>query len=192
MVLPGRIGHPAELIVRTLLLALMVGLFLIAAVLFTFAVGPLVKPGAPAATQAFPASALPETVVGTAGKAPLWLRRVNDLRSETGLQLVVEEPERSAMAAAHVQYMLLNVLDEGFWHGETEGRPGYSPAGHQAALNSNLAWVENMLLSPAEAVTIWQNSPEHLERMLAPGLQQVGFALACNRVHCAAALYVGP
>lgn len=176
---------------RTLIAILIVGLLLIAAALLTFIIGPLAEISIVEMPVVTPASVSLEVVGSAEGITPLWLVRLNDLRAHAGLPPVVEDSARSTMAAQHVQYMLWNVLEEGFWHGETPGRPGYSAGGQQAAEQSNLAWVENMLLSPAEAVTIWQESPEHRERMLAPGLQQVGFALACNPRHCAAALYVG-
>jgi uncharacterized protein YkwD len=162
-------------------------------ILFTYAAEPMIA-GVPTPGPGGQSFDWPETVVRqvTGTEDSLWLERLNDLRTRHGLASVQVADRLSGLARQHALYMLLNAPYEGAWHGENPRSPGYSPEGQQAAENSNLVWVENAQLGPAEAITIWQDSPEHRALLLTPQLQRVGFALACDEHNCAAVLYVGP
>jgi uncharacterized protein YkwD len=172
---------------RPLLLLLLAAGGLLAAILFTFWVAPLAESLLPP-TPTFP----PRLASPPVEDDGAWLARLNDLRQDSDLAPVSEDPTRTALASLHVGYMLANVPAEGLWHGENPGSLSYTEEGDRAARSSNLAWVENGLLAPAEAIAIWEASPDHLQRMLAPALAQVGFALGCDSRNCAAVLYVGP
>lgn len=172
---------------RLLLLAILAAGGLLAAVLFAYLVTPLAGSSLP------PTPTFPPLPAGFSSESDhAWLARLNALRQDSGLAQVSEDPLRSALAYLHVRYMLDNVPYEDLWHGETPGNPSYTEEGDRAARNSNLAWVEGGLLAPAEAIAIWEGSPDHRQRMLAPALAQVGFALGCDEHNCAAVLYVGP
>lgn len=178
---------------RALLFSIFI-LLLAGGVLFTFVAEPLVGLIAPHLPTSDPSLVWPETVLRqtTGTEETLWLERLNELRNGQELAPVQVDERLSELARQHALYMLLNAPYEGAWHGENPHSPGYSPQGQQAAEHSNLAWVENAQLGAAEAITIWQDSPQHRERLLNPQLRQVGFALACDARNCAAALYLGP
>jgi uncharacterized protein YkwD len=172
---------------RLFFLLLLAAVGLMAAVLLIFMITPLAKPSLPPAL-----SSSPRATRSTAEDDQAWLKRLNDLRLGYGLAPVNEDPIRTELAALHVRYMLDNVPYEDLWHGETPGNPSFTEEGDRAARNSNLAWVAGGLMAPAEAIAIWEASPDHRQRMLAPALSQVGFALGCDAHNCAAVLYVGP
>jgi uncharacterized protein YkwD len=116
-----------------------------------------------------------------------WLERFNYYRQAAGVPAVVESPAYSADLAKHVTYMLLNVPSEGLWHGETPGRPGYTPEGAQAAAESNLAFGYP---TPAASIDGWMASIHHRFGMLNPDLITTGFGFGCDSQACSAGLNV--
>ena len=121
-----------------------------------------------------------------------WLERFNYYRQAAGLPPVVESSAYSVDLAKHVNYMLLNVPAEGLWHGETPGRPGYTPEGHQAAAESNLFWFPSgaSYTTPAVAIDGWMGSIYHRFGMLNPELVTTGFGIGCDTQNCGAGLNV--
>ena len=135
-------------------------------------------PPAPSATPA--AGPVPPLPAG-------WLARFNAYRAAAGLPPVVEDPQLTAGAVAHVNYMLQNP-DE-YKHDETPGAPGFTPAGQQAARDGNL-FRASPGFTVAAALDGWMASLYHRFGMLNPQLTRSGFALACDTRGCAAALNV--
>lgn len=122
-----------------------------------------------------------------------WLDRLNYYRGVAGLPPVPESAGFSADLAKHVNYMLLNVPAEGLWHGETPGRPGYTPEGDQAAAESNLYWYPSGAsygANPAMAIDGWMASIKHRYGMLHPDLTLTGFSFGCDSKNCGAGLNV--
>lgn len=117
-----------------------------------------------------------------------WLERFNVYRDASGLLPVVEDPVYSSDLAKHVNYMLLNP-DDILWHGETPGRPGYSPEGAQAAAESNL-WFPGPNTTAATAIDVWMGSMHHRFGMLRPELTTTGFAIGCDSQNCGTGLNV--
>jgi hypothetical protein len=118
-----------------------------------------------------------------------WLERFNYYRTSVGLNPVVEDPGYSEDLNKHANYMLLNVPEEGLWHGETPDRPGYTPEGAQAAAESNL-WFPGADTSPAIAIDVWMASLYHRYGMLKSTLTTTGFAMACDNLYCGTGLNV--
>ena len=118
-----------------------------------------------------------------------WLERVNYYRQVAGLSPVVESQAYNADLAKHVAYMLFNVPTEGLWHGETPGRPGYTPEGNQAAKESNLLFGGRGI-TPAQAIDAWMGSIQHRYGILRPDLTTTGFGLGCDSQNCGAGLNV--
>jgi hypothetical protein len=116
-----------------------------------------------------------------------WLARLNAYRASAGLQPVVEDASLSRDLAKHTQYMLLNPDD--IWHGETPGRPGYTPEGHQAASESNL-WFTGSDTTATTAIDVWMSSIPHRFGLLNHNLAAIGFAIACDSQHCGTGLNV--
>lgn len=116
-----------------------------------------------------------------------WLERLNLYRSAAGLPAVIEEPSYSDDLASHVNYMLLNPDD--IWHGESPDRPGYTPEGAQAAVESNLLFTGSGA-TDATAIDFWMGSVYHRYGMLRPELAATGFASDCNSEHYAFGLNV--
>src|SRR5690349_24542651 len=68
------------------------------------------------------------------------IARLNVLRAQNALPLLVENPVLNEGCQAHARYMALNGgWDEPNAHDETPGRRGYTDAGAQAARRSVLA-----------------------------------------------------
>ena len=118
-----------------------------------------------------------------------WLGRFNYYRNAAGLPAVTEGVSYSEDLAKHVHYMLLNVPDEGLWHGETSDRPGYTPEGAQAAAESNL-WFSGPDFTPVDAIDGWMASVRHRYGMLHHDLVTTGFAIGCDSQHCATGMNV--
>jgi uncharacterized protein YkwD len=119
-----------------------------------------------------------------------WLERFNVYRSAAGLPLLVEDAEFSADLQKHANYMLLNVPQEGLWHGETPGNPGYTPEGDQAARESNIWFSNNPNTVAATAIDVWMGSKGHRYGMLRPDLLVTGFAIDCDDNNCGTGLNV--
>lgn len=116
-----------------------------------------------------------------------WLERFNLYRAAAGLPPVTEDLAYSDALAKHVNYMLLNPDD--IWHGETPGRPGYTPEGAQAAAESNL-WFTGPGTTDATAIDKWMRSVCHRYGMLRPELTATGFGSGCDSEYCAFGLNV--
>ncbi|MCC7355986.1 MAG: hypothetical protein IT330_19775 [Anaerolineae bacterium] len=125
--------------------------------------------------------------ISYAGLPEHWLERLNYYRRAADLPPLTEAPSFSVDLAKHVAYMLLNPDD--IFHGETPGRPGYTPEGNRAAAESNLYWYAGPI-PPPDPIDTWMESLPHRYGILHHGLQTAGFALACNSQHCGAGLNV--
>ena len=126
-------------------------------------------------------------VTGAPGLPENWLERLNYYRRAAGLPELREVPAFSADLAKHVTYMLLNPDD--IYHGETPGRPGYTPEGNRAAAESNLYWYAGPA-PPPDPIDTWMESLPHRYGLLHHELQTTGFALGCDGRHCGAGLNV--
>lgn len=99
------------------------------------------------------------------------IARLNVLRAQNALPLLVENPVLNEGCQAHARYMALNGgWDEDNAHDETPGRRGYTDAGAQAARRSVLAgpggWTD-----PHP----WTGSEEHLRLIMDPELEETGY-----------------
>ena len=119
-----------------------------------------------------------------------WLSRLNDYRSAAGLNAVTEEAAYSADLANHVNYILLNITSEPIFHGETQGRPGFTPEGHRAAAESNLFAGFGGAHTQTYVIDAWMNSLYHRYGLLNPDLHMTGFAMSCDKQYCGAGLNV--
>lgn len=112
------------------------------------------------------------TVEATQVPTPAWLGYVNLLRAEGALQPLVENAGWSLGSEAHSRY---TVKTDSITHSEDNASPWYSPEGHDAARNGNLAatvWYE---APPQWAIDYWITAPFHALPMLDPQLQAIGF-----------------
>jgi len=103
-----------------------------------------------------------------------WLTTVNYYRSLAGLSGVVENPEWSAGAVAHSQYMVRNQV---LSHDEDAGNPWTSPAGKAAANNGNVALNSSASATPRQVIEQWMTAPFHSIGLLRPNLRQTGFGM---------------
>lgn len=105
-----------------------------------------------------------------------WLSTVNYFRSMAGQPPVVENSARSAAAANHSCYMLLN----GISHGEIPGNPGYTPEGNDAGTHGNVAVSSAFNTTARSHIELWMTGPYHAIGVLRHRLQSVGFAKCDN------------
>lgn len=106
-----------------------------------------------------------------------WLGRINEIRTGSQLQPVVEEPAWSAGILAHLEYMRQTPsnFDTGPYrsaHTENPASPFYSEEGAKEAESSDLGGGHTNV----EAIDGWLGAPFHAIGMLRPTLKRVAFA----------------
>ena len=105
-----------------------------------------------------------------------WIGVVNAYRSMSGLGLVTENPTWSAEGRDHSCYMLLN----GISHHEVPGNPGYTPGGHTAGMNGNVAVSSSVTATPRSHIELWMTGPFHAIGVLRHNLNSSGFGLCAS------------
>jgi hypothetical protein len=147
------------------------------------------------ATVMFALLALPCAVVATpaaATTASQAIALLNAQRVANGLPAgITENPVWSEGCRLHIAYLVrnrFNIANGVSPHQEDPTRPGYTPEGADAAANAELAWTENQRgeATGGEAWTHagggpWEDAPFHLQAILDPDLQTVGYADGCLR-----------
>lgn len=100
---------------------------------------------------------------------------VNAERQANGLPRVRESPPLSAGCAQYDNYRRLNgSLEDAFTlHGETPGRPGYTPAGAEAATHSLLN-AGDRVADGFAAGDVFDDAPNHLVALMDPAVAVVG------------------
>jgi hypothetical protein len=120
---------------------------------------------------------------------PGWLGYVNYFRSLAGVAPAVENDDFSAADLLHAQYM---VGRDQLTHDETPGA-FYTPAGDEAAANSNVMASSNSATDDLHAIDVWMTGPFHALAVIDPQLLETGFGSARDAegsIRMAAALNV--
>jgi uncharacterized protein YkwD len=103
-----------------------------------------------------------------------WLVYLNQFRTSTGLESLVENDEWSSGGWLHSRYMVKN---DYVGHSEDPGNPWYSPEGHAAAQNGNV-FVASWADAPDETpIDFWMTAPFHAISMIDPQLHSSGFGI---------------
>ena len=105
-----------------------------------------------------------------------WIGVVNAYRSMSGLGPVTENPTWSAEGRDHSCYMLLN----GISHHEVPGNPGYTPGGHTAGMNGNVAVSSSVDATARSHIELWMTGPFHAIGVLRHNLTSSGFGLCAS------------
>lgn len=116
---------------------------------------------------------------------------LNAQRVEHGFPPVSHNPKLSEGCKAHNRYMKRN----GFDHGETPGKPGYSLAGAGEGEFSYSAEVLSYGGYPPSGSNPWENAPIHLYLMLLPANNLAGYddsEFSCMRMGRTSAGNDGP
>ncbi len=125
--------------------------------------------GAVVPAQATPVSGADDSV--TSAEAIAFL---NTQRAANGLPAdIVENPAWSDACAKHARYFELNGWGSNP-HDEDPTKPGYTPAGQQAARSSVLGGTYD-----DSGENPWEAAPIHLMQLLGPGLAETGYAPGC-------------
>jgi uncharacterized protein YkwD len=128
-----------------------------------------------------------------------WLGALNAYRAMVRLDPVTVDPKLSAGDLAHAKYLVTNFASEivrgeslgGGMHREDPSRPGYSEAGREAGLHSD---VNEWIATPGSRKTVswaidsWMTAPFHRANILNPALHRVGYGEYCNRGVCVAVM----
>jgi hypothetical protein len=137
----------------------------------------------------FNSSSVQAAEVRPSSIAASWLDTVNYYRLASDLPPVKEDPQRTAMSKAHVNY-LANTPKEFYVgayesaHTENPASPFYSELG--AKSGSNIAWSN--LGTESNFIDQWMAAPFHTMGILRENLETSGFAVASGP---ATASYVG-
>ncbi|MCC7077623.1 MAG: hypothetical protein IT198_10905 [Acidimicrobiia bacterium] len=124
------------------------------------------------------ADGIPATAATTTTPGPLWptgdwLATLNFYRAQAGLAPVGNSASRSAGAAAHAKYQVLN---NAISESEDPAKPGYSAAGNAAAAVGNLAIGDARAALPAATdVESLFTAPQSAVSMLETDLESVGY-----------------
>lgn len=100
-----------------------------------------------------------------------WLGIVNAYRSMSGVPPIVAEPAWTAGAQAHSCYMIANDIS----HAEIPGQPGYSPEGHEAGVNGNVAVSGSVDADARSHIDLWMTGPFHAIGVLRPTLTRSAY-----------------
>ncbi|MGB3713842.1 MAG: CAP domain-containing protein [Candidatus Promineifilaceae bacterium] len=103
-----------------------------------------------------------------------WLVYLNQFRTNTGLEPLVEDDEWSNGGWRHSRYMVKN---DYVGHSEDSGNLWYSPEGHAAAQNGNVfvaSWADALDETP---IDFWMTAPFHAISMIDPQLHTTGFGI---------------
>jgi uncharacterized protein YkwD len=128
-----------------------------------------------------------------------WLGALNAYRAMVRLDPVTVDPKLSAGDLAHAKYLVMNYAAEiargeslgGEMHREDPSRPGYSEAGRDAGLHSD---VNEWIAAAGNARTVswsidsWMTAPFHRANLLNPALHRVGYGEYCDRGVCVAVM----
>ncbi len=120
------------------------------------------------------------------------IRLLNAQRTANGLPGgIVEDPAWSQGCRLHIAYLVRNRFDDAGGaspHEEDPAKPGYTPAGADAAANAELSWDANSRGEATGGVPWtaaggdpWEDAPFHLQSILDPDLTTVGYADGCLR-----------
>ena len=103
-----------------------------------------------------------------------WLDYLNQFRTSTGLEPLVENDDWSYGGWLHSRYMVKN---DYIGHSEDQGNVWYSPEGHVAAQNGNV-FVASWADAPDETpIDFWMTAPFHAISMIDPQLHTSGFGI---------------
>ena len=103
---------------------------------------------------------------------PDWLLYVNRFREEGNVPLLEENEVWSQGGWEHGRYMVKNDV---ITHSQDPNNPWYTPAGHAAAQNGNVAVYSSTSASDEMAVDLWMTGPFHAIAILDPQLHTTGF-----------------
>lgn len=103
---------------------------------------------------------------------PEWLKYLNRFRDLVGLAHLSEESSWSAGAELHSRYMVKN---DDIGHSEDPSNPWYTPEGHAAAQNGNVAVSSSSSAPDTFAIDLWMTGPFHAIGVVDPRLQLTGF-----------------
>ena len=122
------------------------------------------------------AGAAPQASPPFIGPSAGWLTTLNYYRAMAHESPVVDNPQWLTGTTAHSCYMLLN----GIAHGETPGTPGYTAAGNEAGLASNVTVSSDMNATERTFIELWMAAPFHAIGVLRPALQSTNFGVCRN------------
>jgi uncharacterized protein YkwD len=128
-----------------------------------------------------------------------WLGALNAYRAMVRLDPVTIDPKLSVADLAHAKYLVINYAEQiahgeslgGEMHREDPSRPGYSEAGREAGLHSD---VNEWVAAPGSRKTVswsidsWMTGPFHRVSLLNPALHRVGYGEDCERDVCVAVM----
>jgi uncharacterized protein YkwD len=128
-----------------------------------------------------------------------WLGALNAYRAMVRLDPVTLDAKLSAGDLAHAKYLVANYATQiargeslgGGMHREDPSRPGYSEAGREAGLHSDVnEWVAvpGSRKTVSWAIDSWMTGPFHRANILNPGLHRVGYGEDCNSGVCVAVM----
>ncbi len=106
-----------------------------------------------------------------------WLTTVNYFRAMAGLGPVTEDAMLSDGAYKHSCYMVRNGIIS---HDENPSLPGYTPEGHAAGQNGNVAVSSSATATARSHIELWMTGPFHAIGVLRQNLQRVGFGLCAD------------
>jgi uncharacterized protein YkwD len=110
----------------------------------------------------------------TLAPGPSWLRYTNLFRVQAGLPQLTENSAYSTGSQHHSRYMIqTNTIT----HGEQPTSPFFNQAGHDAALNGNLAVSNWDGASDIWPINYWMSAAFHALPMLDPRLVEIGYGL---------------
>jgi hypothetical protein len=101
-----------------------------------------------------------------------WLAILNGYRTSSQLPPLTENTSWSEGCWLHARYMVKNDVAE---HRENTGSPWYTPAGSEAAENSNIYASTSLTVSDATIVDTWMTAVFHAVSILDPRLQRTAF-----------------
>ena len=120
---------------------------------------------------------LPSSALAEATPTPIpadadWLTTVNYFREMSGLAPVTEDAMLSDGSYKHSCYMVRNGIIS---HDQVAGLPGYTPEGHAAGQNGNVAVSSSAAATARSHIELWMTGPFHAIGVLRPNLERVGF-----------------
>jgi hypothetical protein len=122
-------------------------------------------PAAAGVRDSSPPAAAPQAPEG-------WLARLNRYRAAACLPAVFESPALSAGAGKHATYIVKNRSAS---HREDPGNDWFTPEGHAAAQQCNVALGLGVDDTDGWAIDLWMQSPFHAVGVLDPALASVGY-----------------
>lgn len=105
-----------------------------------------------------------------------WLTSVNHFRAQAGVPPVTANTALNAPATAHSCYMVAN----GISHDEDPAKPGYTAAGSESGLRSNVAVSSSATATDRSFVELWMAAPYHAIGVLRPGTASMSYGSCRN------------